>query len=388
MPTLIFGGAFDPPHNEHIKALRCAVKTTGAERAVILPTYYPPHKSAGFLDFATREELCRLAFSDVGCEVVVDDEEKRRGKDNFACILLAEMKRKYGDIIYLIGGDSLRDLDTWRNPEAIMKICPVAVAPRKGCGDAAAQRDAALRKYGGEIILLDFLGEDVSSGRIKAKFLLGEDCDDVPAKVAEYITSHGLFRTHAAAVEKLKGMESAELYAHSVQAVMRAVDLNSRHNLRQDFDKVFLAALLHDNAKERPSTDGLDVPSDSIGTPVLHQFLGAEKAARDFGITDKDILGAIRYHTTAKPDMTVLERLIYTADSTSYDREYDPIPQLRAAVDADFERGFREVLAYTYLKLEKKGGKVYPLTEDAVEFYLPELAKGESRERKTRQGAQ
>ena len=163
MPTLIFGGAFDPPHNEHIKALRCAVETTGAERAVILPTYYPPHKSAGFLDFATREELCRLAFSDVGCEVVVDDEEKRRGKDNFACILLAEMKRKYGDIIYLIGGDSLRDLDTWRNPEAIMKICPVAVAPRKGCGDAAAQRDAALKKYGGEIILLDFLGEDVSS---------------------------------------------------------------------------------------------------------------------------------------------------------------------------------------------------------------------------------
>lgn len=72
-------------------------------------------------------------------------------------------------------------------------------------------------------------------------------------------------------------MESAELYAHSVQAVMRAVDLNSRHNLRQDFDKVFLAALLHDNAKERPSADGLDVPSDSIGTPVLHQFLGAEK---------------------------------------------------------------------------------------------------------------
>lgn len=55
--------------------------------------------------------------------------------------------------------------------------------------------------------------------------------------------------------------------------------------------------------------------------------------------------------------MTVLERLIYTADSTSYDREYDPIPQLRAAVDADFERGFREVLAYTYLKLKRRAGK-------------------------------
>ena len=90
-------------------------------------------------------------------------------------------------------------------------------------------------------------------------------------------------------------------------------------------------------------------------------------------MTDEDILGAIRYHTTAKPGMTALEKLIYTADSTSYDREYDPIPELRAATDADFEQGFRKVLAFTYRKLKRKGGAVYPLTEEAVKYYLPEL---------------
>ena len=65
MRTVIFGGAFDPPHSEHVKALKCAVETFGAKRAVILPTYLPPHKSRGFLDFDTRAELARAAFDGV-----------------------------------------------------------------------------------------------------------------------------------------------------------------------------------------------------------------------------------------------------------------------------------------------------------------------------------
>ena len=221
--------------------------------------------------------------------------------------------------------------------------------------------------------MLDFMGGAASSGRVKAQLLLGTECRDIPKGVAEYIRQHGLFRDYEEWVARLKGMETEELFAHSAAAVMRAVDLNSRHNLKLNFRKVFKAALLHDNAKQRPSLDGLDVPADSVGTPVLHQFLGAEKAKRDFGVTDGDILGAIRYHTTAKPGMTALEKLIYTADSTSYDREYDPIPELRAATDADFEQGFRKVLAFTYRKLKRKGGAVYPLTEEAVKYYLPEL---------------
>lgn len=374
MHTVIYGGAFDPPHSEHVKALKCAVETFGAKRAVILPTYLPPHKSRGFLDFDTRAELARAAFDGVAGEVIVDDAEKVRGKDNFSYLLLPEMKKKYGDIVYLIGGDSLRDIGGWRHPERVLAECTVAVAPRKGCGDAENEMRDAIEKYGGNIVVLDFMGGDVSSGRVKASLLLGEKCEDIPPRVAEIIARRGLYRDYAEDVEKLRGMETEELFAHTEAAVMRAVDLNSRHNLKQDFRRVFVAALLHDNAKQRPSLDGLDVPKDSVGTPVLHQFLGAEKARRDFGVTDGGVLDAIRYHTTAKPDMTVLEKLIYTADSTSYDRDYAPIPELRAEVDADFEGGFLAVLGYTYRKLKAKGGAVYPLTESAVKFYLPELA--------------
>ena len=379
MLTVIFGGAFDPPHNEHVNTVRAAVKELGAKRVVLVPTYQPPHKSAGFLDFAIRAELCRAAFADVGAEIVVDDEEKRRGHDNYASLLLPELKKRYGDIIYLMGGDSLQYFGTWRNPQEIMATCPVAVAAREGYRDVQEAAKDAVERYGGEIRLLNYVGKDVSSARIKTLFLLGECPQDVPNAVSDIIREKGLFREYADTVKKLRSYQSEELFLHSRAALLRAVDLNSLHNLKQNYEQVFLAALLHDNAKERTSLDGLNVPSDSVGTSVLHQFLGAEKAKRDFGIEDEAVLDAIRYHTTGRPAMSVLEKLIYTADSTSYDRDYEPIPALRAAVDENFDEGFFSLLKFTYEKIAAKGRAVYPLTEQALRYYEKEResAKGE-----------
>ena len=105
---------------------------------------------------------------------------------------------------------------------------------------------------------------------------------------------------------------------------------------------------------------------------VLHQFLGAEKARRDFGIEDEDILSAIRYHTTAKANMSMLEKLIYTADSLSDDRDYEPIPAIREIAIKDFETGFKTILKYTYDKIMERGTGMYPLTEDAYRYYIVE----------------
>lgn len=374
MKTIIFGGAFDPPHREHIKMLKAAVEELGAERAVVVPTYFPPHKSQGILPFAERAELCRAAFGDAtGVDVVVDEIEFERGRDNYTCLVLPELKKKYGDIIYLIGGDSLEYLPTWKNPAEVTKICTIAVAAREGFASVRESAAKLAARFGGDIRVLNFVGKEVSSGRIRAELFLGEDSESVTESVARTVRERGYYRDYADIVEKVKACESADLYEHTRQVIFRATDLNSAHNLKCDFRKVFLAALLHDNAKQRPSLDGLSVPADSVGTKVLHQFLGAEKAKRDFGIDD-EILEAVRCHTTAKPAMTVFEKLVYTADSTSCDRGYDPIPVIRAIADEDFEKGFLSVLEYTYMKLTAAGGAIYPLTEEAVKYYLPDIA--------------
>ena len=226
------------------------------------------------------------------------------------------------------------------------------------------------QKFGGEFILIDYTGKDVSSSVVRAKLLMGDKCDEIDEKVQSAIDELGLFKEYSDMATRLKSYQSDELFVHSKAVVLTAMELNSRHNLKQDFTKTFLACFLHDNAKQRPSVDGLNVPKDAIGTPVLHQFLGAEKARRDFGIQDEDVLEAIRYHTTAKANMTMLEKLVYTADSLSFDRTYEPIPEIREIAMRDFDEGFRTVLRYTYDKVMKSGKPMHPMTQEAVDYYL------------------
>ncbi|MDE6060299.1 MAG: bis(5'-nucleosyl)-tetraphosphatase (symmetrical) YqeK [Clostridia bacterium] len=272
--------------------------------------------------------------------------------------------------MYLIGGDSVKHFDTWKKPEEVVKVCPIAVVARGGFDSIHDDIDRLTSKFGGEFILLSCVGEDISSSSLKTCLLLGEDVESLPRAVLDEIREKHLFEEYKPWLEKLKGYQTDELFEHSKAVVKRAIEFNSKHNLKQDFEKVFTAALLHDNAKQRPSLDGLDVPSDCVGTPVLHQFLGAEKARRDFGVDDSEVLEAIRCHTTAKAAMTTFEKLIYTADSLSDDRDYAPIPELRSIAIADFEKGFRATLEYTYEKLRAKGGAIYPLTVAAYEYYI------------------
>jgi predicted HD superfamily hydrolase involved in NAD metabolism len=64
---------------------------------------------------------------------------------------------------------------------------------------------------------------------------------------------------------------------------------------------------------------------------------GAELAAELFGITDSDILNAVRYHTIGRAQMSLLEKIIYLADLTSADRHFDEVEQLREMVDKDLD---------------------------------------------------
>lgn len=371
MTSVVFGGAFDPPHSEHVKMCEAAVKELHAERLILVPTYLPPHKSEGFLKYEDRVQLCKLAFNDCADEVVIDDIEQQRKQDNYASEILPILNDKYDGIIYLIGGDSLQYFESWHNPDRVLDVCPIAVAEREGFRNILVSAKHIKDKYGrGNFRFLNYVGKNVASSHIRAQLLLGQKPSGVPKCVWEYIEENSLFNEFVDMVAKVKSYQSEELFEHTCSVVLRAVDLNAMHNLKQDFVKVFIASLLHDNAKQRLSLDGFPISEELIGTKVLHQFLGAEKAKRDFNIQDEDIISAIRYHTTAKADMSVFEKLIYTADSTSYDRKYEPIPRLRRIADGNFEEGFKAVLKHTFESLAQSRSPIYPLTIEAVRYYL------------------
>lgn len=364
MKTLIFGGAFDPPHREHLNILLEASKAANFDRVVIVPTFNPPHKDDSVIDFDTRVLLIDKLFKKSGINYIVDDIEKRRGDSNYAVEVVAALKEKYaGELYYLIGGDSLINIETWHKPELLFPLATLVVCGREGYVGLGQKIDYLQNKYGAKIIKINYIGSEISSSllRLRLNLKLDADVDGI-----ELIKDR--FNKYDSVLNQLKSYQSDDLYFHSRAVAYRAVEIARHHRLNIDLNKAFLAGLLHDNAKQRLSLDGFDVPSDAVGSPVLHQFLGSLKAERDFGIEDIDILSAINYHTTGKADMTTLEKLIYCADMLSEDRPC--IENLLKVIMTDFEIGFRSCLASSYFYVLSKKRGMYPLTQQAFDYYI------------------
>jgi predicted HD superfamily hydrolase involved in NAD metabolism len=141
-----------------------------------------------------------------------------------------------------------------------------------------------------------------------------------------------------------------------------------------DEKRAITAALFHDCAKNLPISspllDGFFI-DEPVPAPVLHQFTGAYLAKTAFGITDEEILDAIRYHTSGRVGMTTLEKLIYLADGLEAGRKYDGIEELRRLFwqKEGLDKCLATSLERSLKRVEEKGEVPYRLTKEAYEYY-------------------
>ena len=95
MKIILFGGAFNPVHNEHVAMLKAAISAIGADKVIIMPTAVSPHKTGQMTASpAARLEMCRLAFSDLG---EVSDFEVNKGGASYSYITCEYLRHKYPD---------------------------------------------------------------------------------------------------------------------------------------------------------------------------------------------------------------------------------------------------------------------------------------------------
>lgn len=141
------------------------------------------------------------------------------------------------------------------------------------------------------------------------------------------------------------------------------------------------AALFHDCAKNleltSPYLKGFPL-LENVPAPVIHQFSGAYIAENFFGVKDKDVLNAIRYHTSGRPEMSALERLIFLSDMLECARDYPGVEKLRALFwdkTDDLTVCVAEALKETLLFLKEKQVPVYALTEKAAKYYEEKRSK-------------
>ncbi|MBQ8527738.1 MAG: bis(5'-nucleosyl)-tetraphosphatase (symmetrical) YqeK [Lachnospiraceae bacterium] len=171
-------------------------------------------------------------------------------------------------------------------------------------------------------------------------------------------------------------------YLHTVSVAYTAGCMAMRYGC--DPYKAYLAGLLHDNAKSIPHEKktalcakyGLKVSVLEHNNPdLLHASLGSVLARNKYDIHDEEIISAIKYHTTGRPDMTLLEKIIYIADYIEIHRKpLANMEKIRQLAFSDLDACMLLILESTISYLAERKASIDEITLETYEFYKEKVS--------------
>lgn len=376
----LFGGTFDPIHNGHVELAREFAALLSLDKVVVMPTFIPPHKLKNDMAPAT----CRLAMCRLACapyeELTVSDMEINRRGASFTVLTLEQLHSQYpnAELFLLTGADMFLTLGTWYRFADIARLATICAAPRDAA-DAASLRAHAtkLEALGARCVVADFTVPAWSSTMVRERLRSGEvPCDMIPAEVADYIAAHQLYTENRQYLNKeeqyvdiIRGRLTPRRFEHSLAVAEQAVHLAKKYGA--DPDKARTAGLLHDVLKDTDGDSQLQIfkefgilldAVEEKAPKLWHAHAGAVFLQHILGIEDQEILDAVRYHTTARAGMSLLETVLYLADFTSADRDYPDVDVMRELTERDLDAAMRYAVAYTIDDLKEQGRPVHPDT--------------------------
>ena len=134
MKICIFGGTFDPPHIGHLLVAQTVCEAENFDKILFMPANKPPHKK-NISRVKDRLNMLNIAIEG-NPNFEISDLEIKRGGVSYTIETLKTMKssvvKEDDELFYLIGSDSLLELDTWKKPREILNNCNVLVAIRPG----------------------------------------------------------------------------------------------------------------------------------------------------------------------------------------------------------------------------------------------------------------
>lgn len=188
------------------------------------------------------------------------------------------------------------------------------------------------------------------------------------------------------AQELQESLQTHPRYLHSVGVMTMALELNELHHLNVPINDIKLAALLHDIAKpydHKKAQQMLEqtyaghMPKEEylaiLNIPAIwHAYIGAALAGSEYGIQDITILNAIKYHTTGRPQMTDLEKLIFLSDFVEKGRIGKHFEEVREIAYQDLNRALVKMFENEFSYLKENNQQVCPLGLKAYQYYKGE----------------
>src|SRR5690606_4175038 len=144
--------------------------------------------------------------------------------------------------------------------------------------------------------------------------------------------------------EKLKSDIGVNRYNHSLRVMEVSKELAMKYGC--SVEKAALAGLLHDCGKLKGHINLLKMANDfgiildsvmENNNELIHSVIGAVLAEREYNVKDKEVLDAIRYHTTGRENMSLLEKIIYIADLIEPGRTFKGVESLRKLAYEDID---------------------------------------------------
>ena len=386
----IYGGTFDPPHLGHMEAAKAALDQLGLDRLLIIPDREPPHKdlAAEAAMPQQRLDMAALMADGLGPRAEASDLELRREGKSYTADTVEELHEQFpeDELWLLMGTDMFLSFDSWRKPESILQNAALAVMYRgeKGEREAIEAQKAKLEAMGAKISVLENPVVAISSSDLRRLIAFGCAGEFLDEAVADFIRAHGLYGANAnwnnlpmPELEKVVvPLRKEKRVAHIFGCRQTAVELARLYGA--DETDAARAGLLHDITK------ALDGPLQltlcrAYGTirgdfsrknpKTLHALTGSLVAERIFG-ENEAVVSAIRYHTTGRANMTLLEKIIYVADYVEPNRDFPGVEKLRKAAYENIDLALKLGLESTLALLKEQGREVSPESGEALRYLL------------------
>lgn len=383
----IYGGTFNPPHIGHMRAAQQAVSQLRLDRLLLIPDRIAPHKQLpdGSADPNQRLAMLRIASADIPAVEVSDLELQREGT-SYTYLTILQLRERFPNarLILIMGTDMFLSFDQWKNPNVITQHASLGVLYRGEKGEIASiqEKKAEMESRGVQVELIKNEITAISSTQLRRMIAFQCAGPFLPAGVGDYICTQQLY--HCAEdyrgldMDKLErvviGLLNPNRVAHVLGCRDTAVELAKRWGANErDAER---AGILHDITKALDGSLQLTLCNE-YGTilddfsqkypKTLHALTGALVAERIFGENDA-VVEAIRWHTTGRANMSLLEKIIYVADYVEPNRTLPYVDELRHLAFTDLDAAVMLGLRKTLEHLAVLGDEVSPASKEAIDF--------------------
>lgn len=379
----IFGGTFNPPHKGHIFTAQKIIEKGLADKVLFMVAATPPHKAYVGTSQEHRLNMTRAALD--GERLIACDFEIKKGGKSYSYETLCEMKKQNpcDEIKFIMGADMFMNLPNWYEADKLRKEFSFILVDRTEAFKNPVFKEFTekqMNKFNMRVEILEIRTPDISSTDIRERVKKGENISGlVEEKVKEYITQNNLYKEDADTdiiINIIKNKLSEKRFKHCENVAGEAVKLAKIYGA--DEKKAYLAGYAHDVAKEMTLEQMNELTlhlelDDHIRSSkaLLHALAGACYLKKTFDISE-DVYNACFYHTMGRPDMTVLEKVIFMADYIEPSRNFEGINEIRKLAYEDVDASIVKAINSTLDFLVKNNKKIYYKTVITRNFYINE----------------